>query len=305
MSPISSSVLDNSNQSMAPLNDDVLGDVLTEAQAEEFKYLEARVEECLKSFWEIGRALGRIRDERLYRENYKTFEEYCMTRWEMSRRSAYQLIDAAIIYRNISENIIDEDQENVKRGKQKIKILPANERQIRPLVVLSPKQQQEAWSKVVSTAPNGKVTAVHVACVVNEYRRGAVASKDSKINTLVEIDSEQTRSCWNCSHCSKELPENTKSYYCYKLGELSLLEKSGNERGAECPHWNHRNISVENKNYQPETFDLNVQLPSHLRPLIQDAARESGIVINEWVAKAIEEALQKVDNSNGQQETDL
>lgn len=291
MSPILSS-LDNSKEHEAPLHDGINNDVLTKAEAEEFRYLEARVEECLKSFWEIGRALGRIRDERLYRENYKTFEEYCMTRWEMSRRSAYQLIDAAVIYKNISENIIDDGSKNVAIT-QKIKILPANERQIRPLVALSPKQQQEAWNQVVSTAPNGKVTAVHVACVVNEYRRkeGALPSKDSSIDKL--IDNEQTRSCWNCSYCSKELPKKPESFYCYKLGELSLLEKSGNERGSQCQHWSHRALPTENKSQQPETFDLNVQLPSHLRPLIQDAARASGLVVSEWVTKAIEEALHK------------
>ena len=297
MSPILSS-LDNSNQHrQAPLDDDISEDsedVLTTAEAEEFRYLETRVEECLKSFWEIGRALARIRDERLYRENYKTFEEYCMTRWEMSRRSAYQLIDAAVIYRNISENIIDEPN-NVAYRRQNIKVLPANERQIRPLVALSPKQQQEAWNEVVSTAPNGKVTAVHVASVVNEYRRkGAVPNKKLNLDNIY-IETEETRSCWNCSYCSKELPENPQSFYCNKLGELSLLEKNGNERGAECQHWNHRNTTAENKSQQPETFNLNIQLPSHLQPLIQDAARASGLVISEWVAKAIQEALLATD----------
>jgi predicted HicB family RNase H-like nuclease len=220
-----------------------------------------------------------------------------MVRWEMSRRSAYQLIDAAVIYKNISENIIDGADENVAHGRKKIKILPANERQIRPLIALSPKQQQEAWNQVVSTAPNGKVTAVHVTSVVNEYRRkGAVLNKNSHIETLINTDSEQVRSCWNCSHCSKELPENPNSFYCNKLGELSLLEKNGNERGSECPHWSHRNTPAENKSSQTETFNLNIQLPSHLQPLIQDAARASGLVVNEWVAQAIEEALQQSGN---------
>jgi hypothetical protein len=286
MSPISS-VLDNSSVEASLNSDTRIEDVLTATEAEEFRCLEAKVEECLKSFWEIGRALGRIRDERLYRQSYKTFEEYCMMRWEMSRRTAYQLIDAAIIYRNISENAINSQQ---------LKILPANERQIRPLVALSPKQQQEAWNQVVSTAPNGKVTAVHVACVVNEYRKKPLRTKDidTNINTNINTaNSEQARSCWNCSHCSKELPENTKSFYCNKLGELSLLEKSGDERGAECQYWSHRNIPAETKTLQTATYNLNIQLPLHLQPLIQDAARASGLVASEWVAKVVEDALCK------------
>jgi hypothetical protein len=69
------------------------------------------------AFWEIGLALGQIQEKRLYRQNYKTFEEYCISRWEMSRRSAYQLIEAASIH------------QNVRHGAQ---ILPANEHQARP-----------------------------------------------------------------------------------------------------------------------------------------------------------------------------
>ena len=117
---------------------------LTEAELVELGRLEAKVERGLRAFWEIGRALTQIRDKRLYRRHYKTFEEYCIARWEMSRRSAYQLIEAASVI------------ENVRHGAQ---ILPANERQARPLTTLKPEQQREAWAKVVSTAPRGIVTA--------------------------------------------------------------------------------------------------------------------------------------------------
>ncbi len=36
-----------------------------------------------------------MRDERLYRQDWSTFEDYCEHRWAISRRRAYQLIDAA------------------------------------------------------------------------------------------------------------------------------------------------------------------------------------------------------------------
>lgn len=41
------------------------------------------------------------------------------------------------------------------------------ERQLRPLTSLEPEQQREAWSRVVETAPNGKITAAHVQSVVD------------------------------------------------------------------------------------------------------------------------------------------
>jgi len=42
------------------------------------------------------------------------------------------------------------------------------ERQLRPLTQLEPDQQVEAWEEAVETAPNGKVTAAHVARVVEK-----------------------------------------------------------------------------------------------------------------------------------------
>ena len=40
-------------------------------------------------------ALLRIRDERLYRETHKTFEQYCKERWGMARNYANKQIAAA------------------------------------------------------------------------------------------------------------------------------------------------------------------------------------------------------------------
>ncbi len=42
-----------------------------------------------------GRALTAIRDERLYEDEFATFEQYCNDRFGLSRQRAYQLIDYA------------------------------------------------------------------------------------------------------------------------------------------------------------------------------------------------------------------
>jgi len=88
-----------------------------------------------------------IRESKLYRQEYGTFEEYCQDRWNLSRPRAYQLIDAAAIAGRLS-TIVD--------------ILPATESQARPLTQLEPEEQAVAWQQAVETAPNGKVTA---ACI--------------------------------------------------------------------------------------------------------------------------------------------
>lgn len=53
------------------------------------------IERGLNTFVEVGNAIREIRDERLYRESFATFEEYCQTKWGWSRVHAHRHIEAA------------------------------------------------------------------------------------------------------------------------------------------------------------------------------------------------------------------
>jgi hypothetical protein len=59
--------------------------------------LEGAIERGLQTFIEVGRALIEIRDERLYRAAFPTFEAYCKGRWGFSARRGRQLMQAAEI----------------------------------------------------------------------------------------------------------------------------------------------------------------------------------------------------------------
>jgi len=61
-------------------------------------------------------ALVEIRDSRLYREDYETFEEHCRDRWNIDRTYAHRIIGAASVVNNL-----------LPMGN-----VPANERQVRP-----------------------------------------------------------------------------------------------------------------------------------------------------------------------------
>jgi len=52
----------------------------------------------------VGRAhaLALIRNQRLYRQSFKTFEDYCLRRWQYARAYAYRLIGAAETMRVLS-----------------------------------------------------------------------------------------------------------------------------------------------------------------------------------------------------------
>jgi phage N-6-adenine-methyltransferase len=110
-------------------------------------------------FVEVGTALLKIRDGRLYRAEFGTFEDYCRERWGFGGEHARRLMRSAEVVQNL--------RESPPMGG----LLPANEKQARPLNALEPDQQREAWQRAVDTAPDGRITAGHVQRVVDEMTR--------------------------------------------------------------------------------------------------------------------------------------
>lgn len=121
---------------------------------------ETVIEAGLATFVDVGTALLEVRDSRLYRAEYATFESYCADRWNMVASRARQLIAAANTVGNLSSVTT---------------VTPANERTARELMGLSPEEQREAWQAAVATAPDGKLTAAHVRAVVRINEAIAVA----------------------------------------------------------------------------------------------------------------------------------
>ncbi len=140
---------------------------LTITEATELAQLEATIERGLRTFVEVGGALLAIRDGRLYRP-HQTFEDYCRERWGMERNYANKLIAAAGVIENLGTMV---------------PILPATERQARPLAPLPPEQQREAWRVAVETAPGGKVTAAHVEATVRAMTEREILDASREIRT--------------------------------------------------------------------------------------------------------------------------
>ena len=58
--------------------------------------LEEVIQRGLETFIEVGEALARVRDERLYKAaGYESFARYCKERWDLGRSDVYHLIGAA------------------------------------------------------------------------------------------------------------------------------------------------------------------------------------------------------------------
>src|SRR3954468_15009600 len=105
--------------------------------AKSFKQLELVIERGLHTFVEVGQALLEIRDRKLYRAEYPTFEEYCKQRWGWSKSHVNRQIDAAGVIQNLTP----------------IGVIPQHESQARPLTSLPPDDQRAAWEAAV--AANG------------------------------------------------------------------------------------------------------------------------------------------------------
>jgi hypothetical protein len=121
--------------------------LLSQTEALALKACEYTIEKGFATFVQVGNALLEIRDEKLYRQDYGTFEEYCRQRWGIERAHAYRLINASKVAGNVSP-IGD--------------IQPTSESQVRPLAKLEPEEQREVWEKATQANPNPTAKQIRV-----------------------------------------------------------------------------------------------------------------------------------------------
>ncbi len=150
-------------------------ELLTVTEKQRLEECETIIEKGLQTFIEVGQVLLEIKDRRLYREEYGTFEAYCGTRWGLSRPRAYQLIQATNVVNNLSAAS---------------EVLPTTESQARPLSKLSAEDQLETWNEVVQESQEtGKsITAKSIEKKVSE--RLKKKTETSTIVDSVAVDTE-------------------------------------------------------------------------------------------------------------------
>jgi hypothetical protein len=72
------------------------------------KQISSERSKILNSFLAVGEALHTINNDKLYVE-YKTFEKYCLLKWEFSRKYGYYLIDAFKVHQQLL-TIVDKNK---------------------------------------------------------------------------------------------------------------------------------------------------------------------------------------------------
>ncbi|HEV7378021.1 MAG TPA: hypothetical protein VGN95_25295 [Pyrinomonadaceae bacterium] len=169
-------------------------EALTTPETAQLEAHEATIKQGLETFYEVGNALLAIRDGRLYRRDFKTFEEYCRSKWGMVASRARQLIGAAGVAANL-EGVTN--------------VTLSNESQARALASLASETQQLVWEYAVKAAPvvddEPKVTAAHIRKAAytveilkshgwqGEFTRAPVLLIDEEFHSIMPPIDEETR----------------------------------------------------------------------------------------------------------------
>jgi hypothetical protein len=145
--------------------------MITEAAA--LKDCELVIEKGMATFVEVGQALGKIRDGRLYRDSHKTFAAYVKERWGKSRDWADTTIKSAGVVERI-ENADNCRQKSAPENAYNCTQKPATESQARELAKAPEEEQPAIWAAVVEEhGPD--VTAAKIAEAVEEAAAEAKA----------------------------------------------------------------------------------------------------------------------------------
>ena len=152
-------------QPVAPPQVGVLGEVelLTEAEQADFQTCEAVISMGWQTFVEVGLAFARIRDGRLHKVEFDTFEAYCRVKWRYGRHYVNRVISAAQVFRHLVTNCHQNP--------------PDHESQVRPLIGLPLEQAQKAWESAVAMAGSRRITARQVQNAVNGLQLPAQRSR--------------------------------------------------------------------------------------------------------------------------------
>jgi hypothetical protein len=118
-----------------------------------------------RNFVEVGRALAKINDGKLYGAEHANFDAYCRARWGLEKSRVYQLIEAAELTSTM----------------WKVPSASGERAQARPLTRLPKPERPAAWARAVATAPAGRVTAKHVASIVAEQESPPMEEHDGDL----------------------------------------------------------------------------------------------------------------------------
>lgn len=150
----------------------------TIAKASRYEVLKEKVRVWCEDRFKIGEALAEIQRDKLYKNEYATFEELCETEFDIKRAQAYRLIEAVSVKTSLSDlsPMGDKIVSHVLHSESSLADTVTNERQARALGAVPEEKRVEVLIEAAK-AP-GPVTA----------KRITEAAKAPKIEKAVILD---------------------------------------------------------------------------------------------------------------------
>ncbi|WP_422932228.1 hypothetical protein [Singulisphaera sp. PoT] len=130
---------------------------------------EGMIRRNMRGCFEFATALLTIRDKRLYREGWRSFEHYCEDRWHFSARHVNRLIQWAEVITDLGP-----------RGPVSVEPEPRRlptETQSRPLSRIEPDMRLEAWDRAVKIAGGSQPSERQVRQAVEEVKAAMAPSQ--------------------------------------------------------------------------------------------------------------------------------
>ena len=196
-------------------------DILNIEESHELERCEVVIKQGLNTFIEVGEALFLIRDKRLYRREFKTFEHYCQQKWALSKPYVNRIIAASQTFTNLAPIGV---------------ILPNTESQVRPLVGLEKDVQIAVWNDVVheSIIDNKKITAKMVEQKAEQYKEineiisGAEKYPMFAISTPEELLKKAKEVAKERAEVKRQIIDQKGSTQVIPLEDLELINRMKN-----------------------------------------------------------------------------
>ena len=98
-------------------------ELLTPDESLRMNVLESIISKGKQTFVEVGTALAEIRDSKYYRRGFKTFAEYCQSKWGFEKAHAHRLIEAASV---VKTSPVGDKIKTERQARELSKVDPVN-----------------------------------------------------------------------------------------------------------------------------------------------------------------------------------
>lgn len=150
---------------------------LSKAERKQLNSYEKTIAKGRDAMLKACKALKGIRDQHLYREQFDTFEEYCLQKWNLARSSAYQRLTLAQVHETLSATAD--------------KPVEVNERQARALGGLNDADMVRVWKQAVNTSNTQNPSTKSIKAARKELNLAPVKSGVRKPSPKPSGDTDQ------------------------------------------------------------------------------------------------------------------